>query len=72
VSGYKWQGGTANGGFVRAGSRKVVPGDEARGKRLFELLAAVPFLCETCGQMHALREHRLCRAGICPDCGRPA
>ena len=63
MSGYEWQGGIANGGFVRGGNRnRNIPGDKERGERLYALLADTPFWCANCGGMHALREHRICRA----------
>lgn len=63
MSGYKWQGGNVNGGFVRPGNRNPAPpGDEARGARLFEQLAGELFWCERCRGRHPLREMAACRA----------
>lgn len=43
--------------------RRHLSGDLARGQRLYELLAAERFWCETCHNCHPLQEHRICRAG---------
>lgn len=62
MSGYVWQGSGQHGGFVRAGNRNtVVPGDERRGRELFDLLAAELFWCERCHGRHPLAELRLCQ-----------
>lgn len=60
----KWSGGAANRSWARyAGAREIsTAGDAERGARLFALLASTEFLCETCGTMHALAEHRQCRS----------
>lgn len=57
----KWSGGAANRNWARPGSRVSLDGDQERGKRLYAQLAGEPFLCETCGRVHPLREHRQCR-----------
>jgi len=64
VSG-QWSGGTANRHWGRPGSRaRNVPGDAGRGPRLYETLAAAPFWCGNCGNLHPLAEHRGCRAAF--------
>lgn len=58
----KWSGNTRNRTWVRPGSRlRLVGGDAERSARLYDELAAEPFLCDACGRMHALSEHRGCR-----------
>jgi hypothetical protein len=48
--------------WARPGSRlRNVPGDAERGPRLFELMKHERFLCDSCGMMHELIEHRECR-----------
>lgn len=59
----EWSGGVANRAWRRKGHRGApVRGDAERGKRLFALLAQVPFWCETCGGLHPLAEHKQCRS----------
>jgi hypothetical protein len=58
----RWSGGAANRTWARPGSRRVIEGDAERGARLWAAMKDEPFLCETCGMMHPLREHRECRA----------
>lgn len=58
----KWSGGAANRTWSRPGSRHVhVHGDTERARRLYEQMKDVPFLCDTCGQMHPMVEHQRCR-----------
>jgi len=58
----KWSGGTNNRHWERPGSHvRNLEGDAERSSRLAAEMAAVPFLCDTCGQMHPLAEHRQCR-----------
>jgi hypothetical protein len=38
------------------------PGDAERSIRLWQQMKHEQFLCDTCGQMHELVEHRECRA----------
>jgi hypothetical protein len=58
----KWSGGTNNRTWVRPGSRiRNIDGDTERSARLAAQLADVPFLCDACGSMHPLAEHRNCR-----------
>jgi hypothetical protein len=58
----KWSGGSQNRAWVRPGSRlRNIEGDAERGARLFELMKHERFLCDCCGQMHELVEHRECR-----------
>ena len=57
----KWSGGTANRNWARPGNRVTITDDQARGARLYAELAGEDFLCDTCGRMHPLREHRQCR-----------
>lgn len=60
----KWSGGIANRTWARTRGRVTdLEGDAERGPRLYEQLADERFLCEVCGRHHALREHRICRAG---------
>lgn len=60
---YKWQGGVANGGFVRTGNRNTaVPGDAERGRELFSRLAAELFWCERCHGRHPLAQMSECEA----------
>jgi hypothetical protein len=56
----KWSGGAANRNWTRPGSRLRTT-DPERDRRLFELMKHERFLCETCGRMHELIEHRACR-----------
>ncbi len=59
----KWSGGRANRTWARSnGQVTYLPGDAARGARLYALLAGERFLCEICGRTHPLREHRICRS----------
>jgi hypothetical protein len=58
----KWSGGAANRNWTRPGSRlRRIPGDAARSARLFEAMKYERFLCDGCGQVHQLIEHRDCR-----------
>jgi hypothetical protein len=57
----KWSGGVANRNWTRPGSRLRLADDSARALRLWQLMKHERFLCETCGKMHELIEHRLCR-----------
>jgi hypothetical protein len=57
----KWSGGSANRNWTRPGSRIKLADDAARSARLYELMKNERFLCDACGQMHILAEHRLCR-----------
>ena len=58
----KWSGNTHNRRWERPGSRvRDLQGDAERGHRLYGELAGEPFLCEACGRMHPLAEHRECR-----------
>jgi hypothetical protein len=60
----KWKGGAANRTWGRQGYvAPITKGDQARGRRLYALLAYTPFWCETCGRQHPLSEHRECRTG---------
>lgn len=59
----EWSGGIANRTWQRAGNRnRKVDGDARRGQRLYALLKDERFWCDNCGNVHALREHRECRA----------
>lgn len=59
----EWSGGAVNRHWQRQGSRqRNIPGDAARGARLYARLAGTPFWCDNCGRLHPLAEHRDCRA----------
>ena len=57
----KWSGGLMNRTWSRPGSRHFKSDPEVDA-RLSAQMAHVEFLCETCGRMHSLIEHRECRA----------
>lgn len=58
----KWSGSRVNRYWARPGSRRQgIDGDTERSARLAVLLADDAFLCEVCGRLHALREHKTCR-----------
>ena len=69
----KWSGTAGNRTWQRPGSRvRHVHGDAARAARLYEELAGEQFLCDACGRMHPLAEHRACRESALVVAGRAA
>jgi hypothetical protein len=66
----KWSGGVANRTWQRGTRVTKWPGDTERGPRLYEQLAGERFLCEICGVMHPLAEHRQCRSAAAHPAAR--
>lgn len=67
----EWTGGAQNRHWRRTGHRGgPIPGDTARGQRLYAELADEPFWCETCGACHPLSEHQACRQPPSTDVAR--
>lgn len=59
----KWSGGIANRTWARSnGTVTDLAGDAERSARLYEMNQAERFLCDSCGELHPLSEHRQCRA----------